>query len=79
MKYIFCAFLLMPSPALAKEFKFTWTMDGGTLKYKINKDTYEKAFDYAAVFCFDFFKKKKPLTEERGLEIIDVCANPDVK
>lgn len=47
-------------------------------KFEINKPalSYEEAFDQAASECFKHYKAGQPVTEEKGLDIIDVCANP---
>ncbi|NJO48103.1 MAG: hypothetical protein HC840_00140 [Leptolyngbyaceae cyanobacterium RM2_2_4] len=76
MKYLILA-LLLCSAAEAKEFHFKYTLDRDLLEYKTNADTWEEAFKRGASFCFDFFvKREKTLTEEKGLDIIDTCANP---
>lgn len=68
--------VLLCSTAEAKEFKFTYTLGRDQLQYKTNAETWETAFKRGADFCFDFFTKKEPFSEDRWLEIIDTCANP---
>jgi len=69
--------LLLCSTAEAKEFKFTYILGRDQLQYKTNADTWEEAFKRGADFCFDFFvKKESVISEDRGLDIIDICANP---
>lgn len=75
MKYLICLVLLC-STAQAKEFKFTYLFRRDKLQYKTDADTWEQAFERGSQFCFDFYAKREPLTEDRGLEIIDACANP---
>jgi hypothetical protein len=45
-------------------------------EYVTRADTYEDAFKIAAQACYRHFKDGKSLTEDQGLDIIDVCANP---
>ena len=70
------AILLLASTANAKEYKFTYSFEKETLVYRTEAKTWEEAFKSGADCCFEFFKNVKPLTEDRGLDIIDVCANP---
>jgi hypothetical protein len=70
-------FALLCSTANATEFKFTYTLDRDQLQYKTDAKNWDEAFKRGAQFCFDFFvKKEKALSEEKGLDIIDTCANP---
>lgn len=70
--------LLLCSTAQAEEFKFTYIFDGNRLQYKTDAPDWETAFGRAAEFCFKFFiKKEKVFREEKGLDIIDTCANPN--
>jgi hypothetical protein len=77
MKFFMVLTMLMPSIAMAKEYKFVTTYNGGTLQFKTEAKTWEEAYTKEAQFCFDFFTKRvKLMTEETGLDIIDACANP---
>lgn len=68
---------MMSTPSYAAEFKFKWQLKDGALQYKTEAESWEVAFRRAAKFCFDFaIKREKNLTEEAGLDIIDICANP---
>lgn len=65
------------STANATEFKFTYTLGRDQLQYRTDAKEWEEAFKRGADFCFKFFvKREKALTEEKGLDIIDTCANP---
>ena len=76
MRHIFLT-LLLCSTASATEFKFTYTLGRDQLQYKTEASDWKTAFNRGAEFCFDFFvKREKNLTEEKGLDIIDTCANP---
>jgi hypothetical protein len=75
MKYLIL--LLLCGTANATEYKFTYTIGRDQLLYKTEAKTWEEAFKRGADFCFDFLvKKEKALSEEKGLDIIDICANP---
>jgi hypothetical protein len=70
-------FVILCSHAQAKEFTFKFNINRDQLQYKTDADTWEIAYKRAANFCFDFLaKREKTLTEDKGLDIIDVCANP---
>lgn len=45
-------------------------------EYRTVASTWEEAFKTAAQACYRHFKNGKALTEDQGLDIIDVCANP---
>ncbi len=60
----------------AKPYVFTFKMSGETFEYKKDADSKDEAFEYAAKACYQHFKGGKKLTESKGLDIIDVCANP---
>lgn len=75
MKYLIL--LLLCSTASATEYKFTYTVGRDKLEYKTDAKTWDEAFKRGADFCFNFFSKtNKPFSEEKGLDIIDSCANP---
>lgn len=47
------------------------------LKIGIDADGYLEAFKKAARECFKILSKDKYQGEEKGLDIIDICANPE--
>lgn len=65
-------------------YKFNFKGDGLSVKLeappltlKINTSDYNEGLRIAAKKCFDFYKDKVDiLNEEKGLDVIDVCANP---
>lgn len=69
---------MLPNFALAKEYHFVFKMQdkNQTIEYKTEADSWNEAYRDAAVFCKNFLKKKEKLTEERILDIVDICANP---
>lgn len=76
MKSIIFA-LLFCSIAQADEFHFVYILNRDKLEYKTQAPTWKEAFERGSQFCFDFFvEREKILTEDKGLDIIDTCANP---
>jgi hypothetical protein len=47
------------------------------LKIGVDAENYMEAFRKAAKECFKFLTKGTYQGEEKGLEIIDICANPE--
>ena len=60
----------------SKEYSFKYKMQGQTFELKQSAGSYEEAYERAAQQCFSFFKGSGKVSESRGLDIIDVCANP---
>ena len=60
----------------SKEYNFKYKMAGQTLEITRSAGSYEEAFEGAAQQCFNFYKGSGKLSEDRGHDIIDVCANP---
>ena len=57
-------------------FKFHYTFNGESLVVKQEaKDTFQ-AMSVAAKTCFQHFKGKQKLNSDKGLDLIDTCANP---
>lgn len=61
---------------VSKEYTFKYKFSGETLEIKRSAASYEDAFEGAAKQCFHHYKGNQSLSESRGLDIIDVCANP---
>lgn len=59
-----------------KEYNFKFNLSGEALEIRQAASSYEDAFEKAATQCFKFYKGKGRVSESRGLDIIDVCANP---
>lgn len=57
-------------------FKFQYS--GEVLEIRKPASSYEDAFDQAAQECFRHFKGAGRISEDKGLDIIDVCANPRI-
>ena len=76
MKYLIL--VLLCSTANATEYKFTYLLGRDKLEYKTDAPNWETAHARGADFCFKFFSKmNKPFSEEKGLDIIDTCVNPN--
>jgi hypothetical protein len=59
-----------------KEYTFKFELDHTKFEVKKSAPSYEDAFASAAQQCFSHFKGQGKVSEDRGLDIIDVCANP---
>lgn len=76
MAYSCSSFAWISKDSSTKEYKFKFTLSGETLEIRQPASSYEDAFEKAASQCFKFYKGKGKVSESRGLDIIDVCANP---
>lgn len=70
------SFAAIDSKSNQQEYKFKFNLKGSTYEYKQSSSSWEKAFELAAKACYQHFKSGQKLSEEQGLDIIDVCANP---
>ena len=59
-----------------KPYNFKFRMQGQVFEYQQVAASYEEAYERAAKACYKHFKGGRHLSEDRGLDIIDVCANP---
>lgn len=73
----FASLSLHASPTKPAEFKFVFNQEKKT-SFSITKSasTKEAAFKLAAKDCFQKLTGGKYPGEDRGLDIIDICANP---
>lgn len=85
MKYLILATLLTASVQASawisqdpteKVYSFKFTLKGHIYQYQQKSQSYEDAFEKAAQACYQHYKGGKRLSEDQGLDIIDVCANP---
>lgn len=60
----------------SKQYTFKYQLSGESLEIKRSAGSYEEAYEIAAQQCFNHFKGHGRVSEDRGLDIIDVCANP---
>lgn len=60
-----------------KTYTFQFEYAGERLEVRRPAHSFEDAYEHAAEVCFKHYKElKQNLTEDDGLDIIDVCANP---
>ena len=62
--------------AQTKEYKFNFSYGGQKLQISESSNSWEQSFERASLKCFQHFSKGQPLSQEKGLDLIDVCANP---
>ncbi len=60
----------------AQEFKFKFNFKGDIYQYSQKSESFERAYELAAKACYKHYKAGQKLSEDKGLDIIDVCANP---
>lgn len=59
-----------------KEFKFKYTYKGERLEIVETSDSWEKSFERSAMKCLKHFSKGQALSDDQGLDLVDLCANP---
>lgn len=59
-----------------KSYDFKFKLKSDSFTFTRSAASYEEAYETAAQACFKHFKAGKHVSEEEGLDIIDVCANP---
>lgn len=59
-----------------KEYTFKFKLAGTPFEVTQKAGSYEDAYEVAAQKCFRHYKGAGKVSEDRGLDIIDVCANP---
>lgn len=59
-----------------KTYKFTYKYNKEIYKETVASTSHELAFKESAKKCFTYFTKGQYPGEEKGLDIIDSCANP---
>ncbi|MBX2996044.1 MAG: hypothetical protein KF681_14555 [Bdellovibrionaceae bacterium] len=71
------------TPTIEKQHKFVYRMKSEVFEFASTSPSYEEAFDKAASACYRHFRDntkarsgQAKLSEDQGLDIIDVCANP---
>jgi hypothetical protein len=76
--FAFCSssFAWVSHDAATKEYTFKYKLSGQSLEIKKAAGSYEEAYEMASQQCFSFYKGPNKVSETRGLDIIDVCANP---
>lgn len=76
------------TPTAQKEHKFVYRVTNGaavtgSFEYASTAPSYEEAYEKAAKACYQHFRDEvkkqtggRKLSEDQGLDIIDLCANP---
>lgn len=71
------ATLLFTQASLSSQkFDFKYTYEGEKLAVSQEAPDYYQALEKAAKSCFRHFKSKTKSNHQKGIELIDVCANP---
>ncbi len=60
----------------SQTFAFKYSFDGEKLAVSQEAPDYNQALEKAAKSCFHHFKSKTKSNFDKGIELIDVCANP---
>lgn len=77
MKFLGLIILALSISAQAETLKmYKFKYEKADLIIGVIADNEEKAFKDAAKLCFETLTKNKYPGEEKGLQIIDICANP---
>lgn len=75
LNLILIVFFTNSAKALEK-FQFKYTFQGDRLFLTQEAEDPNQALKLAAKICFKHFKGPEKISEEKGLDIIDICANP---
>lgn len=59
-----------------KDYQFKFEYQKETFNYSETSSSYDEAFESAAKACFDHYRDHKRVSMDKGMDIIDVCANP---
>ena len=51
-------------------------LHGTHYTYETQSDSKEDAYEKAAQSCFQHYKKGRRISQDEGMDIIDICANP---
>ncbi len=70
------SFAWVSTEGTKKDYDFVYRVNGHPITITRTAASYEEAFDKAAQDCFRVLKNGRKLTEDKGLDIIDICANP---
>lgn len=70
------SFVSVACGAQTKEYKFKFIYGGQKLEIIETSPSWEKSFERAAMKCLRHFSEGKPTSTDKGMDLIDVCANP---
>lgn len=74
--YTTSSFAWVSTGAKDKSYSFRFNLKGQILELSQKGESYNEAYEKAAQACFKYFKGGRHISQDRGLDIIDVCANP---
>jgi len=66
-------------PPASSNFTFEYKFEGTKFKYSVQHNDWSSAFTQGASACFEFFSSQRRPSGERGIDLIDACANPREK
>ncbi len=75
-KIIIAIALLSSSAFSAQKFDFKYSFEGEKLSISQEAPDYYAALTKAAKSCFSHFKSKTKANQQKGIDLIDICANP---
>ena len=76
IKALFVFALFSQSALSAQTFDFKYSFEGERLSISQEAPDYNAALTKAAKSCFSHFKAKTKSNQQKGIDLIDVCANP---
>ncbi len=76
--YFSTSFAFISTQPVEKDYAFKYHIGKHTLEFKQKAQSYEDALEKVALKCFSELKGAQKVSEEVGLDIIDICANPRV-
>lgn len=79
MRVLLVVLLLAGVPAQAKEFHLIYRYAGHKLEYFINAKDTAAALDQGSDTCFDVFSQRMTISLDQKYDLIDTCANPQIK
>ncbi len=62
--------------AVKKDYEFHFNFKGKDFSTSVTAANWDGALETAAKSCFKYYKGSRYVSEDEGLDIIDVCANP---
>lgn len=73
---ILLVFLAGHNSQATQKFDFKYSFEGEKLAVSQEAPDYYQALEKAAKSCFRHFKSKTKANHDKGIDLIDVCANP---
>ncbi len=59
-----------------RSFKFQYNYQNDVFRTTELSSDFNEALKLAALKCFQYYSQKVTLNESKGIELIDICANP---